>query len=271
MKDILLLCRKHTSMIGTNIGMVIASVVICTAVCVSTRESAFECFEQSKVVLFAYVMAVLWTGFFNTLLVYNAHKTYTEADFGNRHYAPIQYLVAVVMIEAILCAFESVISSFVFYSFFRGEYHSLAIVTGSFIIDFILSVFFITFSSMCLGMLIGILFDYKHIAISIPFILVIQLLFSGGIFDLPKGDVLNAIAKLCISRYGVGALGALLDMNSYPFSLSSVYPIQQPYYDIYEPSTGNVINCWIRMLLLGLQSLILSYILLSHRAKKVSR
>ena len=267
-----MLWRKHASMIGTNIGMLIATVIISIAVCFATRSSAFETYEQSKVVVFSYVMCTLWVGLFDSLMIYNNQQSFVEADFDNNIYTPLEYLISVLVIELGVCLFQTVISAFIFFRFFNNKYNGISLITGSFIADFMITTFFIMFSAMSLGLLIGMVFSLKHITLTIPFVLIIQMLFSGCIFEL-SGDVLNNISNLVISKYGAGSIGALVDLNSYPFgvNINSAIKITQPYFELYRTNKEYIAANWACMVLLSIVPLILSYIVLRYKAAKTRR
>lgn len=266
------LWRKHASLLWPNFCMLLATGVICFLVCFATENGAFENYEQSKVLVFSYVMSVLWSGLFNALLLYSNQKSFVEADFDNKYYSPLQYLIAVIIIETVLCMIQTVMSCYIFTRFFDGKYNANGLVTGSFTIDFMITTFLIMFSAMTLGMFIGILVNLKVITVTIPFILIIQMLFSNCIFEL-SGDLLNRISDFVIAKYGASSIGALLDLNSYPLKLNldSTVQIPQPYFDIYRTSGDYVLKNWSKMVILGIVPFVLSLVVLQIKAKKVRR
>ena len=59
----------------------------------------------------------------------------------------------------------------------------------------------IIFSSICMGFLIGVLCDAKYSLVFVPIVLILQMLFSQCIFELPER--VEKISDIVISRFGM--------------------------------------------------------------------
>ena len=89
---------------------------ICFLVCYVTKDNAFVTYEQSKVVIFAYTMACVWIGLFDSLPIFNEQKLYVEADFDNKDYSPLEYQISIIIIETILGLMQALIASSMFFT-----------------------------------------------------------------------------------------------------------------------------------------------------------
>ncbi len=263
--------RKHATMFLRNLGMLVMTIGICFLVCYATKDNAFVTYEQTKVVVFAYTMSLVWIGLFDSLPIYNDQKLYVEADFDNNAYSPLEYLVSVMIIETILGIMQALIASTVFFYYFGEDCHLQNLVTPSGRIDFLITSFLIIFSGICMGFLIGVFFEAKYSLILIPLFLILQMLFSKCIFDLPERC--EQISIIVISRFGAGSIGSLVDLNSYPLKINMESAIQlpQPFQEIYRPEGSYIASNWCSLLILSVVPLMIAWLVLEFRANRMRR
>ena len=263
--------RKHATMMLRNLGMLIMTAGICFLVCYATKDNAFVTYEQSKVVVFAYTMACVWTGLFDALPIFNSQKIFVEADLDNKDYSPLEYQISIIIIEIILGLMQALIASSIFFSFFGDVCHIQNLVTPSGRIDFLITSFFIIFSSICMGFLIGVLCDTQYSLLVVPMVLILQMLFSQCIFELPERC--EKISNIVISRFGAGSIGSLVDLNSYPIKLNmeNACQLPQPFQEIYRLSGRYVTSNWCSMVILSIVPLVIAWIVLVFRANRTRR
>jgi hypothetical protein len=85
--------------------------------------------------------------------------------------------------------------------------------TKWFLLDFGFTIFLITYAADMMSLFISALSHSPTTAMTImPFVLVFQLIFSGGIISIPQAS--EPIAKLTISNPGFKAMAAQADVNS---------------------------------------------------------
>ena len=269
MKNIIL--RKHASLLRMNIGLILMTFLICYVVCNTTRENAFVNFEQSKIVVFAYSMALIWTGLFDSLLIFNEQRLYVLADFDNRTYSPLEYLVAIMTIEMVLGALQALIASTVFFHFFGDVCNIQGIVTPFGKVDFVLTVFLSILASISLGWMIGTICEAKWCIVCVPVVLILQMLFSQCIFTLPESCENYSI--FVMSKYVASTIGSLVDLNRYPLkiTLESAIKFSQPYQDIYRISRGYMVSNWAALIILAAVPLVISWGTLTIKANQLRR
>lgn len=92
---------------------------------------------------------------------------------------------------------------------------SFGIITDSFLLDFFITLLLITYCADMLSLLISSIVHSTTAAMTImPLILMIQLIFSGGIFALPKG--MDGVKNLMLSSHGMAAICAEAKYNDLP-------------------------------------------------------
>ena len=104
-----------------------------------------------------------------------------------------------------------------------------------------------------MGLLISSLCPSNDIANrSLPFILMVQFIFSGQLFEL--GDTLDKISKFTISKWGMDLLGSIGNITD----LTITIPVEDSIYDTFKFSAEHVINLWAILILFILIFSILS-------------
>ena len=129
------------------------------------------------------------------------------------------------------------------------------------VFEYILSIFLIIFSADVMGLFISSLCPSNDIANrSLPFILMVQFIFSGQLFEL--GDTLEKVSKFTISKWGMDLLGSIGNITD----LTITIPVEDSIYDTFKFSAEHVINLWAILILFILIFSILS-ILFIYRIK----
>ncbi|MDE5932397.1 MAG: hypothetical protein K2H40_07950, partial [Lachnospiraceae bacterium] len=91
-----------------------------------------------------------------------------------------------------------------------------------------------------LGMAVSSIVKSTTTAMTVmPFLLIVQLVFSGVLFELK--DYLELIAKVTLSKWGMEALGSIVDMDSLPYNDIGWQIIPR---DVYAFESGHVMTAW---------------------------
>ena len=76
-----------------------------------------------------------------------------------------------------------------------------------------------------------------------PFVLIIQLLFSGILFELKGAG--SKIAYATISKWSVESLGSIADLNSLTMKMQEEIPgIEHEFQDIFESVSKHLLTNW---------------------------
>lgn len=181
----------------------ISSAIIILLICAVTGPDMFVDYGPTKNGAFAIVSACIWTGLFNSI-----RSVCRERDIIKREYRTglkiSSYILAHAFYEMAMCAVESLISLVIICLFNITHLPPAGVVTVA-VIDIYLTLFLVTFCADMLALLISCIVRNENSAMTImPFVLVVQLVMSGNIFEL--NDVTKYISYITASRWGVDAI-----------------------------------------------------------------
>ncbi len=124
------------------------------------------------------------------------------------------YVAAHMIYQAFLCILQVVITIGVC-MLMKVKFPEGSLITPWPIVDFGLSLFLITYCADMLALLISAFSKTTTTAMTImPFLLIVQLLFSGAFFSLPEEAM--PLTNLTATKWGLTALCAQGDYNSKP-------------------------------------------------------
>ena len=174
--------------------------------------SMFRNMEYTKYGSLAVVCVCIWNGMFNSIQVVCKERGIIKRE----HRAGLHissYLVSHMLYQAVICILQVIISLVIFRAF--GMYFpDTGLLTGSFTLDLAISMFLITYASDMLALMVSCIAHTSTMAMTImPFLLVVQLVFAGGIFPLEKAGS-QYLSKFTISSWGIQAVNIASDYNS---------------------------------------------------------
>ena len=147
----------------------------------------------------------LWNGCFNSIQVVCRERDIVKREHRSGMHIS-SYIFAHMVYQAFLCIIQSLTTCAVF--FMSGmTTPGRGIVTGSFMIDFFITIFLVTYASDMLSLLISCIAKTTTAAMTVmPLVLMVQLIFSGAMFSLP--DSIKNLSPLMISNHGIAAINA---------------------------------------------------------------
>ncbi len=163
---------------------------------------------------FAVICVCLWNGMFNSIQVICRERDVVKREHrsGMKVYA---YILSHFMYQLLLCLAETIISVVAFY-LVGFDFSGVGIITPWLILDVTITLFLVTLSSDLLSLFISALVKTTTTAMTImPFVLIFQLVFSGGLFPLP--GVVRNLSVLTISGPGFNALSSEFNVNELPY------------------------------------------------------
>ena len=184
--------------------------------------------EDTRVGAFAMVSACIWIGIFNSIQSVCKERGIIKREHRSGLYISA-YMMAHMIYQAVICLAQTVIM-FVIYDFWM-DFPEKGLMTGSFRIDLFITFFLLTYASAALGLAVSSVVHSPTTAMTImPFILIVQLIFSGAIFWL-EGPM-DKLSDVTISKWGMRAVCTDANINSMPSSMLSdqLYIFRQ-----YEP------------------------------------
>lgn len=238
---------------------VISTALVFALTCYAVQENAFELMEASKSCLFAVLMCTIWSGLFNSIAMFYSEADYMMDDLTK--VLPVRvYIIANVLIQALLCLIEALICTTIFYTAF--SYGTEGLVTPNMNLDYGITFFLILFSADMLGFAVGVLVKNITTAMTIiPLVLIVQFLFSGCLFELD--GVLSTVSKCTSAKWGYSALGSLADLNNMPSRFAEIVPGYQPEpSELFDAAQSFITGCWVSLLVLAVAAIAAAAILL---------
>lgn len=188
------------------------AVIVSLLLALVLGDSMFVGKESTRSGFFAIVSAAIWIGIFNSIQTICREREIIKREHRTGLHIT-SYVTAHVIYQGIMCAVQALIMVAV-YGFFM-EFPKEGLVTGSYYVDIYITLFLILFSSDMLGLAISSIVKSTTAAMTVmPFILIIQLIFSGSIF--PITGKARIISDLTISKWGQRALCIESNMNEIP-------------------------------------------------------
>ena len=170
--------------------------------------------EGTMMGAFAVVCVCIWNGSFNSIQVICRERDVVKRDHRSGMHIS-SYIMAHMMYQLILCTLETAVSLFVLKQMgmtFPGK----GLFTPWLVLEAGITLLLITYASDLLSLWISALVHSTTTAMTImPFVLIFQLVFSGGLFSLP--GIVDPILDLTISNPGLKVMASQSRVNDLPY------------------------------------------------------
>ena len=188
------------------------SAIIAAMVSMAVGKNLFQTMEGNFQGAFALTCVCIWNGFFNSIQSICRERAIVKRE----HRAGLHitsYVLSHIVYQFVLCAAQAAITIIVCYN--TGVNHPQYTIGGANFTPFLfITLLLITFSADMMALMISAIVHTQMAAMTVmPFMLIIQLVFSGFI-ALP--EALSDISKLMLSKWGVQAICSISDYNNLP-------------------------------------------------------
>ena len=171
--------------------------------------------EGTLTATFAVVCVCIWNGSFNSIQVVCRERGVVKREHRSGMYIS-SYILSHMMYQLLLCILQTIVTLIVLH-LVGMKFTGAGMFTPWMVVDVGITLFLITYASDLLSLWISTLVHSTTTAMTImPFVLIFQLIFSGGVFSIPK--IVRPIEMLTISSPGLKALASQVDINSLPYS-----------------------------------------------------
>ena len=179
------------------------------------RRKFFINMEGTVMGAFAMVCVCIWNGCFNSIQVICRERDVIKREHRSGMHIS-SYITAHMLYQALLCLMQVAVTLFVTRQV-GVKYPVEGRVTSLFIVEFGISLFLITYASDMMSLWVSSLAHTTTAAMTImPFVLIFQLVFSGGMLTLPKWS--KPLTYLTISNPGLKVIAAQSDVNHQPYA-----------------------------------------------------
>ena len=135
-------------------------------------------------------------------------------------------------------------------------------------IEYFVTLFLVIWCSDIMGIMISSISSTPNVAMTaMPFVLILQLVMSGVLFELSGWS--EKIAYITFSKWGMSALGSIGNLNSddLPLRMSQIFPqvVRLESEATYEHTSENLLKAWVCIVLIGFFCACISVISLKFR------
>ena len=155
----------------------------------------------------------VWNGCFNSVQVVCRERQIVKREHRSGMHIS-SYIFSHMLYQALLCCAQTIITLYVC-SLLGVRLSGSGFISSWLMLDYGITFFLITYAADMLSLLISCIAHSTTAAMTImPFILIFQLVFSGGLFHLPSWA--QGISEVAITRHGITCLAAQADYNGLP-------------------------------------------------------
>ena len=227
-------------------------------------EDVFDIYESTKSMMFALSCSGIWMGLFNSIQEICKERVIIKREYMANLKLPI-YILSKFIIQAVIGLAQALILTAVF--LLAVGKSKEGILLDHFYPEMLFTVWLTILASMAIGFIVSSLVKTGDKAMAVaPFILIIQLLFSGILFTLE--GVGEWISYLTISRWSVEALGSIVNLNGMELRMQKDIPtLVHEAEDFFEFSGGHLWSTWGILLGMTVAFSVISVILLRNVAR----
>ena len=189
--------------------------IIAGLVSMVVKNSLFVTMEGTVSGAFALTCVGIWNGCFNSIQVICRERGIVKREHRSGMHIS-SYIAAHMLYQAMLCIVQTALTVYVC-KLSGVHFPSEGFMTSSFLLDISISLFLVTYASDMLSLFISAVAKNTTAAMTVmPFILIFQLVFSGGFFSLPSWA--KNVSAFTVSRYGLQAIASQGDFNNLPMA-----------------------------------------------------
>ena len=217
----------------------ISAAIIAVIISGVVGSEMFVYFSATQSGAFALVCAGIWIGVFNSIQSICGERKIIKREYRTGLHIS-SYVMARMMFEFVICLVEAIIVTVLFFIIRGGPGTSIFI--GPFL-EILVTMFLVIYSADVLGLAVSAIVKSETSAMTVmPFVLILQLVMSGVIFQLE--GIFDVIANFTISRWGVGAICSIANATS--LREGEMIAHQRPsLLSDYEHTLSNLINSWL--------------------------
>lgn len=190
-------------------------------------ENMFLNCESTKSACFILVCAAIWGGLFNSIQVIVKERDNVKRDYVSGALRIGCFTASRAIVQFGLCAVQAAILCVSFIGIreiYGNELPEAGLIFDNVMIEYYITIFLIMYAADTMGLMISCFVKSEQLASQLsPYILIVQLLFSGVLFAMEGAA--SHVSALMLSRWGMEALGSTSNLNDLPLRLQSEFPM----------------------------------------------
>ena len=163
------------------------------------------------------------------------------------------YMVSKLVVQGMVCAVQMLVVLLIFFASVSDKvYPEKGVILPNSKIEIFVTMFLLTYAADAIALLISSVVKTSSTANTfIPIILIVQIVFSGVLFDL--GGFMDKLGNIMISKWGIGALAATCHLNESRVTMVLNNPgmtlqlgdEMSRIKDLYVSTTSNLLSIWV--------------------------
>ena len=274
-KQLRVLTARYMNLIKNDYSrlllLLVQPVAIALLLFLVAQEGTFVNFDDTKSILFALSCSGIWIGLFNTIQEVCKERAILKREYmGNLRLSG--YVLSKYIVQGIICLIQATLLTTIFLNLLEHTVKGGAIWGSHPGMEIWLTMVLTIFASASMGLIVSSLVRNADRAMAFaPFVLIVQLLFSGVLFAL--GDGALVISKITVSRWSMECLGNTADLNALPYKeieteTGELMKIPaKPYEDFFVRTSEHLWHTWLILFLIMLICGVVSTIVLRNLKK----
>lgn len=228
--------------------MFIQPLLIGILLAVVADNDVFDIYESTKSMMFVLSCSAIWIGVFDSIQEICKERNILRREYMAGLKLPV-YILSKVLVQMILCAVQSIFLTSVFLLLVHGNREG--ILFDSFYFEMVFTVWITAVTSAAMGLVVSAVVRTGDKAMAAaPFVLIVQLLFSGILFEL-KG-VAEYISYVTVSRWSVEALGSITHLNDLDLRMQEDFPgLAHEAEDLFTDTSKHLMQDWVILVLMA--------------------
>lgn len=190
-------------------------------------EEMYVNFESGKSACFILVCAAIWGGLFNSIQVVVKERDIVKREYTSGALRIECFTASRALLQMGLCAIQSAILCLCFCGVELVYDTSLpkeGLIFEQVLLEYYVTIFLVMYAADALGLMISCFVKSEQLASQLsPYILIVQLLFSGVLF--PVEGAASKVSAIMLSRWGMEGLGSTTNLNDLPLRLQEEFPM----------------------------------------------
>ena len=170
----------------------------------------YQKFTETQSILFTLMSGGIWMGLLNTIQEVNKERVILKREYMGNLKLPV-YMLSKYIVQGVISLVQAVILVVTFV-LVKGTPSCKGVIISNATIEIIVLIFLTIYASAGMGLLLSSLTKSADRAMAIaPFVLIIQLIFSGILFELTGAT--DKISYVTFSRWAMESIGSTCDLN----------------------------------------------------------
>lgn len=210
-----ILVRRYTTLIMNDVQRLALifgqPLIIGLLLTLVARTGIYELFTETQSILFTLMSGGIWMGLLNTIQEVNKERVILKREYMGNLKLPI-YMLSKYIVQGVISLVQAVILVMTFV-LIKGAPDCKGVIFSNATVEMIVLIFLTIYASAGMGLLLSSITKSADRAMAIaPFVLIVQLIFSGILFEL--NGVTDKLSYLTYSRWAMESIGSTCDLNS---------------------------------------------------------